>query len=78
MLLDWVGEMRTANTILMEKPPGKRPLERTKRKWEDNIKMDLWKSFVRKVDGSGSRMCLVAGFVVTLIETSALYCQSYL
>ena len=25
----------------MGKPEGKRPLERTRRRWEDNIKMDL-------------------------------------
>ena len=25
----------------MGKPEGKRPLERPKRRWEDNIKMDL-------------------------------------
>jgi hypothetical protein len=27
--------------ILMEKPEGKRPLERPRRRWVDNIKMDL-------------------------------------
>ena len=27
--------------VLVEKPEGKRPLERPKRRWEDNIKMDL-------------------------------------
>jgi hypothetical protein len=27
--------------ILVEIPKGKRPLARTKRRWEDNIKMDL-------------------------------------
>jgi hypothetical protein len=26
---------------LVEKPEGKRPLERPRRRWEDNIKMDL-------------------------------------
>jgi hypothetical protein len=25
----------------MEKPEGKRPLERPRRRWEDNVKMDL-------------------------------------
>ena len=25
----------------MAKPVGKRPLERTRRRWEDNIRMDL-------------------------------------
>ena len=27
--------------VLVGKPEGKRPLERYKRRWEDNIKMDL-------------------------------------
>ena len=27
--------------VLMEKPEGKRPLGRPRRRWEDNIKMDL-------------------------------------
>jgi hypothetical protein len=29
--------------VLMGKPEGKRPLERTRRRWEDGIKMDLRK-----------------------------------
>ena len=28
-------------TVLVGKPEGKRPLERPRRRWEDNIKMDL-------------------------------------
>ena len=27
--------------VLVEKPQGKRPLRRPRRRWEDNIKMDL-------------------------------------
>jgi hypothetical protein len=27
--------------VLLEKPEGKRPLERPRRRWEDNIKMDI-------------------------------------
>jgi hypothetical protein len=27
--------------VLVAKPEGKRPLERPKHRWEDNIKMDL-------------------------------------
>jgi len=27
--------------VLVRKPEGKRPLERPRRRWEDNIKMDL-------------------------------------
>jgi hypothetical protein len=32
---------RNAYKILVRKPEGKRPLERPRRKWVDNIKMDL-------------------------------------
>jgi hypothetical protein len=32
--------------VLVGKPEGKRPLGRPRRKWEDNIKMDL-----RKLEG---------------------------
>jgi hypothetical protein len=36
-----MGEKRSAYRILVGKPEGKRPLERPRRRWEDNIKMDL-------------------------------------
>ena len=36
-----MGEMRGAYGALVGKPEGRRPLERPKRRWEDNIKMDL-------------------------------------
>jgi hypothetical protein len=36
-----IGEKRNAYRILEGKPEGKRPLERPKRRWVDNIKMDL-------------------------------------
>jgi hypothetical protein len=35
------GEKRNAYRILVGKPEGKRPLERRRRRWVDNIKMDL-------------------------------------
>ena len=34
-------EGRSAFTILTGKPAGKRPLGRPRRRWEDNIRMDL-------------------------------------
>jgi hypothetical protein len=34
-------EKKNANNILMGKPEGKRPLGRPRRRWEDNIKIDL-------------------------------------
>ena len=36
-----VGERRGVHMVLVGKPEGKRPLERPRRRWEDNIKMDL-------------------------------------
>jgi ribosome biogenesis protein Nip4 len=36
-----MGEVRGAYNILVGKSEGRRPLERPKRGWEDNIKMDL-------------------------------------
>jgi hypothetical protein len=36
-----MGEKRNACMILVGKPEGKRPLGRPRRRWEDNVKMDL-------------------------------------
>jgi len=36
-----MGEERGVCRVLVEKPDGKRPLGRPRRKWVDNIKMDL-------------------------------------
>ena len=36
-----MGEGRGMNRVLVGKPEGKRPLGRPRRRWEDNIKMDL-------------------------------------
>ena len=35
------GEGRGLYRVLVEKPEGKRPLGRHRRRWEDNIKTDL-------------------------------------
>jgi len=39
--LDFWTEGRGVYRVLMVKPEGKRPLGRSRRRWEDNIKMDL-------------------------------------
>jgi hypothetical protein len=36
-----MGDKRNAYRLLMGKPVGKRPLGRPRRRWVDNIKMDL-------------------------------------
>ena len=43
-----MGEGRGVRRVLVGKPEGKRPLRRPRRRWEDNIKMDL-----REVIGCG-------------------------
>jgi hypothetical protein len=35
------GEDRGVHRVLVGKPEGKRPLGRPRRRWEDNIKMDV-------------------------------------
>jgi len=49
-----MGERRGVHKVLVGKLEGKRPLWRPRRRWEDNIKMDL-----REVGGSGDWMELV-------------------
>jgi hypothetical protein len=47
-----MGEERGVHRVLVGKPEGKRPLGRPRRRWEDNIKMD-----VQEVGGGdGDRM----------------------
>jgi hypothetical protein len=36
-----MGEGRGLFRVLVEKPEGRRPLGRLRRRWDDNIKMDL-------------------------------------
>ena len=48
-----MGEGRGSHRVLVGKPEGKRPLGRPRRRWEDNIKMDL-----QKVGGTGDWMAL--------------------
>jgi hypothetical protein len=46
-----MGEGKSVHRILMGKPEGKRPLGRPRRRWEDNVKMDL-----QEVGGGGDWM----------------------
>ena len=36
-----MGGKRSVSSVLVEKPVGKRPLGRTRRRWENDIKIDL-------------------------------------
>ena len=36
-----MGELRRVYRVLVMKPEGKRPLGRPRRRWENNIKIDL-------------------------------------
>ena len=49
-----MGEGRGVHRVLVGKPEGKRPLGRPRRRWEDNINMDL-----QEVGGGGDWMELV-------------------
>ena len=42
-----MGERRGVHRVLVGKPEGKRPMGRPRRRWEDNIKLDL-----QEVEGS--------------------------
>ena len=45
-----MGEDRGVHRVLVGKPEGKSPLGRPRRRWEDNIKMDLQKVGVGRGD----------------------------
>jgi hypothetical protein len=48
-----VGEKRNVYRLLVGKPEEKRPLERPRRKWIDNTKMDLLEIGLSVVDWIG-------------------------
>jgi hypothetical protein len=48
-----MGEKRNVYRLLVGKPEGKRPLGRPRRRWIDNIKMDLGDIGVNVVDRIG-------------------------
>ena len=55
--LRWAGhvarmeESRSAFKMLTGKPTGRRPLGRPRRRWEDNIRIDLKKGFIKHTVG---------------------------
>jgi hypothetical protein len=48
-----MGEKRNVYRLLVGKPEGKRPLDRPRRRWIDNIKMDLLEIGLSVVDWTG-------------------------
>ena len=48
-----MGEDRAAYKVLVGKPEGKRPLGRPRRRWVDNIRMDLQEVGCGNVDWTG-------------------------
>jgi hypothetical protein len=48
-----MGEKRNAYGLLVGKPEGKRPLGRPRRRWVDNIRMDLGEVEWGDVDWTG-------------------------
>jgi len=45
-----MGDRKGVYRVLVGKPEGKRPLGRPRRRWEDNIKMDLQKVGCEAID----------------------------
>jgi hypothetical protein len=45
-----MGETRGVYTALVGRPEGKRPLGRPRRRWEDNITMDLREIGINRVN----------------------------
>jgi hypothetical protein len=45
-----IGAKRNANRVLVEKPQRNRPLGKTRRRWEDNIEVNLKEKAWERVD----------------------------
>ena len=42
IILGWICGERRVYRVLVGKPEGRRPLGRPRRRWVDNIRLDLW------------------------------------
>jgi hypothetical protein len=54
-----MGEKRNVYRLLVGKPEGKRPLGRPRRRWMNNIKMDLLEIGLNVLDWNGVHSALV-------------------
>jgi hypothetical protein len=66
-------EVRAVHRVLVGKPEGKRPLGRPRRRWKDNIKMNLqevggghgdWMELAQDTDGWQALVSMVKNFWV--------------
>jgi hypothetical protein len=54
-----MGEWRVVYRVLLGKPEGRRPFGRLRRRWEDNIKMDLQEVWIELAQDKDSWRALV-------------------
>jgi len=75
-----MGEGSGVHRVLVGKPEGKRPLGRPRRRWEDNIKMDLREvGGGCRLDGVGSGLGQMAGTYEYVDElTGSIKCGEFL
>jgi len=67
-----MGEGRGVHMFLVGKPEGKRPLGGPRRRWEDNIKMDL-----REVGGDGDWMEMAGTCVCGDLLSVSIKCREF-